>query len=128
MSRILAVDYGKKYIGLALSDEGKKFSFPFKVIQNKKFSEIKKELQKIIKEKDVSEIVIGFPKTFKGEPHKIAKDILKFKEKLKQEFNLPSYFEEERFTSSQARKLHGQKSDNHAVAASFILENYLEKQ
>ena len=128
MSRILGIDYGKKYIGLAFSDEGKNFSFPLKVIQNKKFSEIKKELQKIIKEKDISEIVIGFPKTFKGEPHKIAKDILKFKAKLKKEFNLPAHCEEERFTSAQARKILGQKSENHAVAASFILENFLEKQ
>lgn len=128
MSRILALDYGKKYIGLAFSDKEKKFPFPLKVIQNKKFKETKKELQKIVKEKNISRIVIGFPTTFKGEPHKIAKDIFKFKEKLQKELGLPIHFEEERFTSSQARKIHGQKPENHAVAASFILENYLEKQ
>ena len=127
MSRVLAIDYGKKYIGLAFSDENKKFSFPLKVIQNKKFPEVKKELREIIKEKNISEIVVGFPLTFKGEPHKIAKDILKFKEKLKKEFNLPVYREEERFTSAQAKRFHGKKTGNHAVAASFILENYLNK-
>lgn len=127
-SRILAIDYGKKHIGLAHSDEEQKFAFPFKIIQNRKFSEVKKGLQKIIKEKNISEIVVGLPKTFKGEPHKIAKEVINFAQKLEKEFNLPIHFEEERFTSAQARKIHGLKSENHAIAASFILENYLSKK
>lgn len=127
-SRILAIDYGKKYIGLAHSDKEQKFAFPFKVIENKKFLEVKKELQEIIEEKNISEIVIGLPMTFKSEPHKIAKEIAIFAKKLEKEFGLLVHFEEERFTSAQARKIYGQKSENHAVAASFILENYLTKK
>lgn len=126
-SRVLAIDYGKKHIGLAHSDEERKFAFPLKTVENKKFLEIKKELQEIIKEKNISEIIIGLPTTFKGEPHKIAKEVINFAQKLEKEFGLPIHFEEERFTSAQARKIHGQESENHAIAASFILENYLSK-
>lgn len=128
MSRILAVDYGKKHIGLAYSDEKRKFAFPLKTVENKNFSKLKKEFEEIIKEKKISEIAIGLPTTFKGEPHKIARDVLRFGEKLKKEFNLPVYCEEERFTSAQARRFHGGKIGDHAVAASFILENYLTKK
>lgn len=127
MSRILAIDYGRKNIGLAFSDEERKFSFPYKVVENK-FSEFKKIVQEIIKEKNISEIVIGLPKTLKGELHEIAEDIFKFTKKLKKEFNLPVHFGEERFTSAQARRFHGTKPQNHAIAASFILENYLERR
>lgn len=128
MFRILAIDYGKKHIGLAHSDEKRKFAFPLKTIENKNFSKTKKEFEEIIKEKKISEIVIGLPTTFKGEPHKITKEIAIFAKKLEKEFGLLVHFEEERFTSAQARKIHGQKSENHAVAASFILENYLTKK
>lgn len=127
MSRILAIDYGKKNIGFAFSDKEKKFAFPYKVVENK-FSELKKFIKEIIKEKNISDIVIGLPKTLEGKPHEISAEIIKFAEKLKKEFNLYLHFEEERFTSAQARRLHGIKPQNHAIAASFILENFLERK
>lgn len=125
MSRILAIDYGTKNIGLAVSDEQKKFAFPYKSAENN-FAQLKKIIRLAIEEKDVSAIVVGLPVKFDGSPHEIAADILKFADKLKKEFGIPIYFEEERFTSAQARKLHGKSKYNHAVAASFILENYLQ--
>lgn len=127
MSRVLGIDYGTKYIGLALSDKDKKMAFPLEIIENK-LNKIKKEIQSLIKEKDISEIVIGLPKDAKGEPNELTKKVLNFSEKLKKEFSLPVYFIDERFTSAEIRKLYaGKKIATHAKAACLILDSFLSR-
>ena len=63
--RILAIDYGEKRVGIALSDPLRIISKPFCVLENK--NELFDEIQKIISEQQVEKIVLGIPYNLKGE-------------------------------------------------------------
>ena len=59
LKRILAIDYGKKRIGLALTDPLLTFAYPFETIQNNK--SVLVQLKKIIEEKNIIKIILGYP-------------------------------------------------------------------
>lgn len=127
MNRILGIDYGTKYIGLALSDQSQKMAFPDAILENR-FAKIKKTISNLIKEKNVSRIVIGLPKDYNGKANQLTKEVLNFTEKIKKEFNLPVGFIDERFTSANVRRIFGKNAQSHNKAACLILETYLRKQ
>ncbi len=59
ISRILAIDYGEKRIGLALSDPMMTFAYAFQTLNND--SILFKNLKQIISEKNISKIILGLP-------------------------------------------------------------------
>ena len=61
MGCILAIDYGTKRIGLAISDEERNFAFPFDVIENKNFNYVLDCFKNIIQEKEIDLILVGIP-------------------------------------------------------------------
>ena len=65
MQRVLAIDYGEKRVGLALSDLMQIIGSPFKTIPNN--PELIAEIQLIIKEKEVGCVIVGLPKGMKGQ-------------------------------------------------------------
>ena len=85
LKRILAIDYGTKRIGIALTDPLITFSYPFKTILND--GNLQKEFSKIISEKNVDRIILGFPVMENGQASNITKLVLKFKKKLEKYFN-----------------------------------------
>ncbi|HAX17338.1 MAG TPA: Holliday junction resolvase RuvX, partial [Actinobacteria bacterium] len=65
MTKILAIDYGEKNLGIAVTDDQGIIAIPFSVeLNNERFHEI---LLKIIKEKKVSKIIAGVPLNLKGQ-------------------------------------------------------------
>lgn len=64
--RILAIDYGEKRIGLAISDEYGKFALLYEVIENKNLKFVVDEIGKIIEKEGVGKIVVGLPKSLNG--------------------------------------------------------------
>ena len=66
MGRILAIDYGDQRIGLALSDPLKIIASPYITINRKKTPNYIAEIKKIIEEKQVESIVVGYPLTLSG--------------------------------------------------------------
>lgn len=133
MGRILGLDWGKKLIGLAISDELKISAQPFVVLEFN--DKILKELKKICKEKNVEKIVIGLPMTLKGEIGKQAKEVLDFSKKCRKEVKIPIIFEDERFSSRIIRELFKkqkvnkkrQKKIKNIIEAQVILQSYLER-
>lgn len=141
--RYLGIDYGKKRVGVAISDEAGEFALPFSVLSGG-FSLIE-SLKKIIIEKQIEAIVLGESKNFKGEDNAIMVEIKEFKRRLEEETGLPVYFELEFMTSAladrmndrdigQSRKsglkLRSPKTKNEmldASAAAIILQSYLDK-
>lgn len=63
--RILSIDYGSKRIGFAVSDESHLFATPLPMSLNRP-PQIWQEIDVIIKEKNVSQILIGYPSTADG--------------------------------------------------------------
>lgn len=134
--RILAIDYGRKRIGLALSDPLQMFATPFKTILND--SQLFTELKKIILEQEVEKIILGFPDHDKGGSTSIVKDLERFKSTLIKVTGLEIIFWDETFTSSIAKdrvlssvNKKSKRRDKGLIdsnAAAIILQEYLDSK
>ena len=136
--RHLAIDYGSKRVGTAISDDGGTMAFPYKVLQNN--TELVDTIHNICGEEDVSAIVLGESHDLSGKPNKIMGSIEEFKHKLEAELDLPIYFQQEFMTTIEARGREGKGQNNarktqkekqiqsDASAAALILQRYLDKK
>jgi putative Holliday junction resolvase len=132
--RILAIDYGEKRIGLAISDPMQMFAKPFETIANLSPEHIFIELNRYIKEQNVGKIVIGIPWSIEGTPTDKTNEVLTFIELLKEQVAVPVIGWDERYTTSEANELLKQMGYDwkkarkvvDAMAACFILKRYME--
>jgi len=135
MGKILALDYGKKRIGIAISDSEKSIAFPLKTIENKGIFLYLKEIIQIEK---IEAIVLGEPKSLNNKENILFLEVIKFKKKIISLFSLPVHLVDERFSSKIASKIildanikkmkRRDKSLIDKVSASLILETYLKKK
>lgn len=102
LSRILAIDYGAKRIGLALCDPLKTFAYPFLTLSND--NSFFEELKKIVREQEVEKIILGNPLREDGQVSKMSGQIMKFKIKLEQLFTLEVILVDESYSSSLAQE------------------------
>lgn len=124
----LGIDYGKKNIGIALSDERGEFAFPEKVLSNmQSMSTMAQQIVQIGKEKGVSTVVVGESKNFKGKDNKIMSHVKEFVSELRQQ-GLDVVYEPEIMSTIQAERIQGNRSDIDASAAAVILQSYLDRQ
>lgn len=124
ITRILGIDYGSKRIGIAVSDESKKFALPVSVVKNDEL--FIKEIQKIAEQYQADEIVIGESRNHKMEPNPIFEESINLKEKL-EEAGFAVYLELEFMTSEQAERYQGKNDMTDASAAALILQSYLDR-
>ena len=99
---ILAIDYGSKRIGLALSDPLMIFSYTFKTIFND--PNLWSNLDVIVKEKQVTKIILGIPYKENGQLSSNAPEILKFKQTLSLRYKIEIIEWDERYTSERAKE------------------------
>ena len=135
MGKILAIDYGKKRIGIAISDSKKRIAFPLKTIENK---EIFLYLKEIIQSEKIEAIVLGEPKALKNKENILFLEVINFRKKIISLFSLPVHLVDERFSSKIASKIildanikkmkRRDKSLLDKVSASLILETFLKKK
>lgn len=136
MGRILAIDYGEKRIGLALSDISKFLASPFRTIQNTGFKAVVKELKNIIDEQNVEGIVVGLPVTMKGSKSQKTEEVEAWIEKIKAQITIPVDTMDERLTTIQAHQIihaKGQKVGKKRdvvdqYSAAILLQAYLDKR
>lgn len=136
MGRILAIDYGQKRCGIAVTDI-------LKIAANGLPTVATKDLMNFLKtycaQEDVEEIVVGQPKTLRNEPSESMKYITPFLERLKKEIpTMKITMFDERFTSSIAHRemlaAGMKKSDRQRkeladeMAATIILTDYLQSR
>ena len=134
MSRYLAIDHGSKRVGLALSDPMKIIAKPYKTITYSKLDELIILLIKIIEEKEVECIVLGYPIGMKGQETIQTKNVLEFNEKLKLKIKIPIVFQDERLSSLSAEKslieqkikTGFNKSKIDETAAAIFLQQFLD--
>lgn len=98
--KYIAVDYGKKKIGLAISDSTGVVAMPFGVFENNK--DFKEEFKNIVKNQNINEVVLGKSLNFKGENNSIQKDIDVFKIFI-ESLGLKVHFVNEVFTSMESK-------------------------
>ncbi len=134
--RILAIDYGKKRIGVAVSDPLNMFAIPLVTIPNN--SKAVSELLKIVKEKEVKKIVLGYPSKEDGSKALISEEVEKFKTILENKLKLEVTLFDERYSSTIAweriiqtvpsREKRREKGRIDKGAAAVILEDYLNSE
>ena len=134
--RVLAIDYGQKRVGIALSDPLRITAQGLKTIVRISDSTLISEILSIIKDESVSEIVLGLPLNMDGSKGKKVFEIEKFAEKLKEHTDIVIKFCDERLTTMQAERLMidantSRKKRKHnidKIAAQLILQGYLDSQ
>jgi putative holliday junction resolvase len=132
--RLLGLDVGTKNIGVAVTDDLRKFCLPSDTIirrGNKKDFPI---LVNMCKSKRIDGIVIGLPISFNEEDTKCSLFIKRFAENMSKEINLPITFQDERLSSFEAEELmldsigyNKTKMVVDKIAASYILESFLAR-
>ena len=122
--KILGIDYGSKWIGIAMTDEGNRLAFPCETFENnfKLFT----RLNDLIKREDIYKIIIGLPLNKNMKPTAQTTEVENWAEKLIKEVDLPIEFENEILTSKAADKS-GAKNI-HSAAAAILLQSYLDRK
>ena len=135
--RAIAFDIGDKRIGVAISDPFNEYAMPCETyFRTRNFEADVTAIANIAKERGVGVIVCGMPVNFDGTESIQTVKTREFIERLKEKTDLPIELEDERFTTMQAREtqiMGGVKRDERkktidSIAASYILESYLERQ
>ena len=134
--RVLALDLGDVWIGMALSDPLGMFASPYKTI---KIDELENTLRSLLGEGEIDTVVIGCPLTMKGAQSEQTKKILAQKEQLAKRYDVVHghaitwVLWDERLSSKRAQQLQKKKVPSveekrleHARAAAFILQSYLD--
>ena len=132
--KFLGIDPGKKYSGLAMADGQIKIAMPYKVLDVKNQNSLFKRLKEIVKKEKIEKIVVGRPIGMSGRVTEQTKVIDQFIKDLKKHLNVPIISFDERLSSKMADKFLGGatsrrgRTSNHAVAASIILQNFLDHE
>jgi putative Holliday junction resolvase len=147
---ILAVDYGRARIGLALADSEARIAQPLSTMERVNRNEDMRRLRELVREHGVKQIVVGLPLRLDGTRGEMAEEVERFAERLRKQIRVPVELVDERLTSWEAERLleevqgrfiHDEKLAGgrkpkkasakmtvDAVAASVILKEYLERQ
>ena len=103
--RILAIDYGTRRMGLAVSDPLGITAQGLETLERKNKRADFGRLERTIREYQVREIVLGNPLRMSGEESTLSQKVAEFAEELRQRFQLPVYLWDERLTSAEANRL-----------------------
>jgi|TARA_R110000751_G_scaffold76239_16_gene153507 putative Holliday junction resolvase len=134
LGKILAIDYGEKRIGLAVTDDMKMIAFGLTTVAT---SEIFTYLSDYIPRENVETIVVGEPKQMNNTASESEVFIIPFLEKLKEKFpSTPIKRHDERFTSKMAfqtmldsglkKKQRKNKALIDEISATIILQDFLK--
>ena len=135
MNRKLAIDYGLKKIGLALSDPLKIIAKPFKTIDNISYEIFLDRLNSIIEEYSIDEVVVGLPITLKNTFSAQTNIVKEFVDNLKNDLSIKVTTVDERLSSIEAKKslIHQGVKTGHnkkeidKTAAAIFLQSYLNQ-
>jgi len=134
MGRLLAIDYGEKRLGLAISDPNQIISKPLKTIILSDSQYIYNELEKIISDYEIQKLIIGLPLGMDGKNTQQTSKVEAFKENLQNKISIPVILFDERLSSvsakksliSQGIKTGHNKSKIDQTAAAIFLQHFLD--
>ena len=133
MAKVLAIDFGLKRTGLALSDDQKMFAFGLKTVDSRNLMD---ELKKLVVTEQIDTLVVGEPKRLDASDTHISENVRRFVNALKQNFpGLTIHSLDERFTSKMAatalsqmgmqKKVKQDKGLIDEVSATILLQDFL---
>ncbi len=136
--RVLAIDYGTKRVGIAISDELGILAFSRGILENT--SALLSRIATLLEDEKIGTVILGIPKTLSGNESEMTKEVHRFGDKLTG--ILPNgvrlELRDERLTSLiaetniRARELPKKKRENKSLrdeeAARILLQEYLDSQ
>ena len=147
---ILAVDYGRVRMGLALADSETRMARPLSTMERINRNEDMRRLRELARDYGVKQIVVGLPLRMDGSRGEMAEEAERFAQRARKQIGVPVEMVDERLTSWEAErlleevqgrfihdeKLAGSKKPKNeqakmsvdAVAAAVILKEYLDRQ
>ena len=136
MGRILAIDYGSKRVGLAVTDPLQIIASPLETVHSKDVIQFLKDYDA---REGIESLVLGMPKKLDNTPTNATQLVVQFHRLLKKNFpEKPVYLHDERFTSKMAlnamidggvkKKDRREKGNIDKVSATIILQSYLESK
>jgi len=134
LARIIAIDYGKKRTGLAVTDPLQIIATGLTCVETR---EIFNFLDNYIKNNEVEQFVVGLPKQMDNTPSQIAGEVEQFIKQLINRYHKPVETADERFTSKLAframidgglkQKARRNKALIDEISATIILQSHIEK-
>lgn len=133
--RYLGLDYGAKTLGVSISDETGTIASTLKTIRYSDDSELLLELDKIIKEFNIKEIVLGLPLNMNGTTSVRGAETYSFKTKIEKNLKVKVHLQDERLSTVEAEKIligshirrNNRKKVIDSMAAVIILQTFLDK-
>jgi len=129
----LGIDFGERRIGLAISDALGITAQGLPTLDTKKTKDIFTHLENIIKEKNVTKVVVGMPKNMNGTIGPKGMEVTEFMQELTKKTKIEVIPWDERLTSAQSLKAmremgtkqkHKEVTDR--ISATLILQSYLD--
>ena len=135
MDRIVGIDYGRKRVGVAVSDPLCIFASPLDTVPGAKIIDY---LKNYAQRESVSRFVVGYPVNMDNTPSEAAADVDVFLKNLKKAFpDTPVSLEDERFTSVLAHRAmidggmkakdRRDKNSVDRISAAIILQSYIDR-
>ena len=144
---ILAIDYGRARIGLAIAGLDAQLPRPLLTLERVNRNEDMRRLRELAREHSIRQIVVGLPLRLDGTHGEMAEEATRFAARLSKQLGLPVDMIDERLTSWEAERLLEEQSGRvlhdakhsagergagrasvDAVAAAVILKEYLEQR
>ena len=129
--RCLGIDYGRRRIGLALSDPTLLIATPLVIIENRGIKKTVLQIMDIIQKNDVQQIVLGLPLHTNGDESEMSQEARRFGDVFVA-LGFPVEYVDERYTSYEAESMIGNHRESKKlidkVAASIILQIYLDER
>lgn len=103
-SRVLAIDYGSKRVGLAISDELRMLARPIGFLENT--NRLQKEIIALVDKEKIGCVIVGLPRTLAGSDSEFTTTVRSFAEKLFTKLTnkgIEHHFHDERLTSVMAQ-------------------------
>ena len=132
--RILGIDYGKAFIGIAISDETQMIASPHSVIANEKFAIVAQKIKAIIDEFGIETAVIGLPISMDGSLSPMGQAVKQFSQNLARELKLEIILQDERMSTNAVNRAmleadlsrQKRKEKKDSAAAAYILQGWLD--
>ena len=135
MGRVLALDYGEKRIGVALSDPDRIIASPLEVYTRASRARDAEHLKHLVEEHEIEQVVVGLPLYPSGDESEKSAEARRFGQWVGEAAGVPVDFYDERYTSVEAEEylkearvtFRRRRSKRDMLAAQIFLQAYLDR-
>lgn len=141
VAALLGLDVGERRIGVAVSDPDASFALPLRSVDGRQHRAAMDEIATLARDHAVAGVVVGLPLSLGGDDSAQTEAVRDFADELEGRLELPVYLWDERLSTQEAmrrvtdrdprgrnRRTKGSDADTDAIAASIILQAYLDHQ